>query len=550
MRIRFSTFLLLHLIVLSVVGQASMLLVDTEDTYDLRKFATIATTESLPLEMNEASLSNVSFGPFDIPSVSLNHRYNLLKIQIQNQGKAPIKLFTSGFFSDKIHVFILDPSSQEYVEQPQKSGYLVPVDERTVRYSQSAITPLIVPAQSKTTFLIVVENHTELGKMMAKASFRMGFIAYKELRYLSLYGIFEFVNIFLFGFVCMLIVYNTSIGLWLRDKNMIYLVFYNICYLLWIAWFGGFFIDSGIIQDLSLERTLRTSIPNVFLILGYTLFCYHFGHFRQQLPRTGFVMLALLTVHTLAGLSATISWESAIAIGQLCSPLIYLSTLIGAFILYRRKQPLSIYLLMGTIIMFVALIVFLSIYNIPEINYLNAHFFTALMIVLEVLIFTLASTNKLWNIEKKTIGLKLEKKYLSQELDFKNRELVSITTQLANQQDQLIKLRELADTNGNDQNHTSLSREINRLIADDQSWNTFKLHFENVHPNFFLNLKERIPTITTNEIRLSAFLKMGLKNKEIASFTNVNVRSVDKAKQRLNRKIKESGITLESLLES
>lgn len=84
-------------------------------------------------------------------------------------------------------------------------------------------------------------------------------------------------------------------------------------------------------------------------------------------------------------------------------------------------------------------------------------------------------------------------------------------------------------------------REIKSTIKNDfyleNDWDKFKLHFEEVHPNFFKDLKENYPTLTPNEIRLSAYYHLNMSVKEIATLLNINPRSVHKAKSRLNKKM-------------
>jgi DNA-binding CsgD family transcriptional regulator len=67
-------------------------------------------------------------------------------------------------------------------------------------------------------------------------------------------------------------------------------------------------------------------------------------------------------------------------------------------------------------------------------------------------------------------------------------------------------------------------------------WENFSLHFETVHPSFFKNLKTKHNNITTNELRLCAYLLMNLSNKEIAILLFISSDAVQKAKYRLKKK--------------
>jgi len=69
-------------------------------------------------------------------------------------------------------------------------------------------------------------------------------------------------------------------------------------------------------------------------------------------------------------------------------------------------------------------------------------------------------------------------------------------------------------------------------------WADFELYFELVHQGFFNNLKTRFGNFTPNELRLSAFLKLNMSSKEIASIIYTSPDSVDTARKRLKKKMR------------
>lgn len=82
-----------------------------------------------------------------------------------------------------------------------------------------------------------------------------------------------------------------------------------------------------------------------------------------------------------------------------------------------------------------------------------------------------------------------------------------------------------------------ISREIRSFLDLDRSWSNFKMHFEEVHPDFLENMVDSFSELTTNEQRVCAYLKIGLNNKEIATLTNVESASVRRALNRLKKKL-------------
>jgi len=82
-----------------------------------------------------------------------------------------------------------------------------------------------------------------------------------------------------------------------------------------------------------------------------------------------------------------------------------------------------------------------------------------------------------------------------------------------------------------------ISREIKSFLDLDRSWSNFKVHFDEVHPDFLENVAKRFNELTSNEQRICAYLKIGLNNKEIATLTNVESASVRRALNRLKKKM-------------
>ena len=80
-------------------------------------------------------------------------------------------------------------------------------------------------------------------------------------------------------------------------------------------------------------------------------------------------------------------------------------------------------------------------------------------------------------------------------------------------------------------------KKINNHLIDKEDWLTFQLHFTNTHAKFFQNLQEKHPELSSNEIKLSAYLKLNLSTKEIASLMNVAITSVEQSRYRLRKKI-------------
>lgn len=91
-----------------------------------------------------------------------------------------------------------------------------------------------------------------------------------------------------------------------------------------------------------------------------------------------------------------------------------------------------------------------------------------------------------------------------------------------------------------------ISTSINEKIKTD-SWKRFNVTFNAVYDDFYKNLRVDFPNLTTTEIKLSAFLKLGLNSKDIASILFITPQSVKVSRSRLRKKL---GITQDINLQS
>ncbi|MEZ4976303.1 MAG: transcriptional regulator [Flavobacteriaceae bacterium] len=84
----------------------------------------------------------------------------------------------------------------------------------------------------------------------------------------------------------------------------------------------------------------------------------------------------------------------------------------------------------------------------------------------------------------------------------------------------------------------SLVKEIDFDLAKEQEWTEFIGFFEQIHPNFFENLKSSASSeLSPAELRLCMLLRLNLSSKEIASILRITPDSVRIARYRLRKKL-------------
>ena len=134
----------------------------------------------------------------------------------------------------------------------------------------------------------------------------------------------------------------------------------------------------------------------------------------------------------------------------------------------------------------------------------------------------------------------LEKELVQKEVDFKKREMVTYSIQLNKKNELLSAMKEELDELKNKVDSNSLKgikRLINENLNIDNDWDSFKVHFNEVHPNFFEKLNTQYPSLSSGELKYCAYFKIQLSNKEIARLLNVTPKAIHIAKYRIKKKI-------------
>jgi ligand-binding sensor domain-containing protein/DNA-binding CsgD family transcriptional regulator len=143
------------------------------------------------------------------------------------------------------------------------------------------------------------------------------------------------------------------------------------------------------------------------------------------------------------------------------------------------------------------------------------------------------------------VALRNEK--LQAEVDFKNSELATSAMHLVQKSELLTSLKtelnQVMKAVDNENAVTELKKVVKTLHEDDKmdkDWEHFAQHFDKVHNDFVIKLKEKHPAVTGNEIKLCAYLRMNLSTKEIAQLMNISVRGVEISRYRLRKKLELS----------
>ncbi len=137
----------------------------------------------------------------------------------------------------------------------------------------------------------------------------------------------------------------------------------------------------------------------------------------------------------------------------------------------------------------------------------------------------------------------LRNEKLQSEINYKNNELTSVTMHLLKKSEFVNRIRKrieaIVQENSNSKEELKrIIKTIARNIQEDDSWDQFAHHFDQVHGDFLKNISSDKIKLTPQETKLATYLRMNMSSKEIANLTNVSVRGVELARYRLRKKLK------------
>lgn len=139
---------------------------------------------------------------------------------------------------------------------------------------------------------------------------------------------------------------------------------------------------------------------------------------------------------------------------------------------------------------------------------------------------------------------RLQNEKLESELQHMNNELATSTMHLLNKNEFITSIKNqlahILKKNTNEEVRkelTQINRNIEQNISADDDWEHFQFHFDRVHGDFSNRFKTSFPSLSPQELKLSAYLRMNLSSKEIAQLLNISVRGVEISRYRLRKKI-------------
>lgn len=138
--------------------------------------------------------------------------------------------------------------------------------------------------------------------------------------------------------------------------------------------------------------------------------------------------------------------------------------------------------------------------------------------------------------------IEMEKSQLQNEVESKDKELVTKSIKEMQQNALIADIIQQISAEQQKRNPDGEKR-LDYIVSNlnvasiDQLWNEFEVRFQQVDVDFYKRLQQKFPTLTPNERKLCAFLRLNLSSKDISSITGQSNHSVLVARTRLRKKL-------------
>ena len=140
-------------------------------------------------------------------------------------------------------------------------------------------------------------------------------------------------------------------------------------------------------------------------------------------------------------------------------------------------------------------------------------------------------------LENEKVIMKLKNDKLRDDIESKNRELAASTMSIIKKNEFLNTIKkELTELKDNEMIKPVI-KIIDKNLNVNSDWELFQEAFNNADKDFLKKVKERHPSLTPNDLRLCAYLRLNLSSKEIAPLLNISHKSVEIKRYRLRKKM-------------
>ncbi|WP_323789901.1 triple tyrosine motif-containing protein [Psychroserpens sp.] len=140
----------------------------------------------------------------------------------------------------------------------------------------------------------------------------------------------------------------------------------------------------------------------------------------------------------------------------------------------------------------------------------------------------------------------LKNNQLRLDIDNKNRELAISTMSLIKKNEFLNSIKDELKSVNKTEGINPVIKIIDKNLNNTDDWKFFEEAFNNADKDFLKKIKAKHSSLTPNDLKLCAYLRLNLSSKEIAPLLNISTKSVEVKRYRLRKKMNlphESSLT-------
>ena len=467
---------------------------------------------------------------------------------VENSQSTADSIYFNGQLFDYIDLYEITNEGATLISS---SGYLIPINKRPIKEWGTLVATSMRPNESK-ELLLRLKSVTRNSKQLMSYVTVPCMKAFTQRGVLETYSLPTYMVFFFYGAILMMAVYNLGISLSTQFKEYLLFSAYNFLTVMTVFTTSGHHLEYNWVDPFDLERNLRF-VSSLLVAYFYVQFSIKFLDVKK-LNKVLFHVLSkgnLVYLLLIPGLLFSL-FNLVFVIFTVTTILLFTTILITTFIISRENRYARFFLLGNVIVCSAAFLQLASLYNLVTTTEMVMGSFIILM--LEIIVFSFAVAYKLKVSKRAMLDMKfsnlIQKEKLKMEEEIrerlelevgdKGRALTSSSVQWLNMSDKLEKLKESIQSNfevTNPKETKMVIRQLNEIKSFEDQWNSFKIHFESVHPGFFHNLEKAFPSLTQNDLKLCAFMKMKLSNQEIAIILNVTKKAIEQSKRRMRKKL-------------
>lgn len=483
------------------------------------------------------------FKPYNRNLLDQNIKGYWIRFSIHNRLRTKEKFHLNTGYFDSVEVYTLNEQSE--LQLTNKSGFLIPRKSNSQSVHRINIVDLTIEPEVNSTYYVRLYNKSLASRQIAPISLSVGFDIITPKHFQTTFFDFRDHTILISGALFIMFLFNLLLAIKGNDISYYWLALYNFFFCLTGLNSFAYSIPLGVSNSYELMQSFHFYLPYI-LILTYLMFSIHFLELKKNVPLLykillgfgGLVLLSIL-IHVIG--------KSLFAI-----ILVELSALIGFIVLfgtavhvYRKGHKPTMYIIIGASLMSIFFINFALGILIESRDYYFHEFLVLVAAFLELILFTFAAVQKFIRARNEAVELAIKERLLQSQKEELTSKVVEkskeLTTQITNETSkyqQTSELVEILDKIGVEDNGLDRARIIaKRLISDSSFKSDFLKHFNGVHKDFVGKLVQKHPSLTANEIKLCAYLRMNLNSLDISTLQGVEKSSVNQARYRLRNKL-------------